>query len=49
MRFPKYLIWVMLSAFLFVVAGCGDAPKNVVQPSEKTGLSPEERKEKRGN
>jgi len=48
MKKKQWICLVILAAFMMpLVAGCsGD--KNVVQSNEKTGLSPEERKSKRG-
>jgi len=47
MQKKNLLALVFLAIFVFVAVGC-DSQKSVVQDSQKTGLSPEERKAKKG-
>jgi hypothetical protein len=36
------------SVFVLCIVGCSDAPKQTITQSQKIGLTPEERKDKRG-
>jgi len=48
MKLTKWIALVLLAAISLAVVGCGEQ-KNVIDPAAKTGLTPEERKEKRGD
>jgi hypothetical protein len=48
MRLKNWIALALLASFLFAISGCGEQ-KNVIDPSQKTGLTPEERKSKRGD
>jgi len=48
MQKKNLLALVFLATFVFAVIGC-DSQKQVVEDTKKTGLSPEERKSKKGD
>ncbi len=48
MKRTNWIALALLAALGFSIVGCGEK-KNVIDPATKTGLSPEERKEKKGD
>ena len=47
MKTKNWFALVLLGVFVFVIVGC-DGQKAIVKDSDKTGLSTEERKSKKG-